>query len=169
MTGNETWTRGKIEQVFIYKIDEIKWQSNTGQSVLKSKGFYRTGGHFTGFVRLYFVFTAFYSVRFVSSYKVSLSGYIIKFPVLLVDHSILCPRCHQVFFQDSMKPLLLTRISLSLLRNTTKKFHTAIELHDNYSTEGPRRNAVHVLFLKSIIFLMTKIYILLLSKWYDAY
>jgi uncharacterized paraquat-inducible protein A len=106
--------------------------------------------------------------KFVSSYKVSLSGYIIKFPVLLVDHSILCPRCHQIFFQDSMKPLLLTRISLSLLRNTTKKLHTAIELHDNYSTEGPRRNAVHVLFLKSIIFLMTKIYILLLSKWYDA-
>ena len=40
-----------------YKIDEIKWQSNTGQSVLKSKGFYQTGGHFTGLVRWYFVFT----------------------------------------------------------------------------------------------------------------
>ena len=35
--------------------------SNTGQSVLKSKGLYRTSGHFTGLVRRYFVFTAFYS------------------------------------------------------------------------------------------------------------
>ena len=31
--------------------DKIKWQSNTGQSVLKYKGLYRTGGHFTGLVR----------------------------------------------------------------------------------------------------------------------
>ena len=52
MTGNKTWTRGKISNKFsFYIIDEIKWQSNTGQSVLKSKGFYRTGGHFTGIVR----------------------------------------------------------------------------------------------------------------------
>jgi hypothetical protein len=36
---------------FLYKIDEIKWQSNTEQSVLKSKGFYRTGDHFTGLIR----------------------------------------------------------------------------------------------------------------------
>ena len=50
--------REDLEQVFFYKIDEIKWQSNTGQSVLKSKGFYRTGGHFTRLVRWYFVFTA---------------------------------------------------------------------------------------------------------------
>ena len=42
---------------FLYKIDEIKWQSNTGQSVLKSKGFYWAGGHFTGLVRRYFIFT----------------------------------------------------------------------------------------------------------------
>ena len=32
-------------------IAEIKWQSNTGQSVLKSKGLYWTGGHFIGLVR----------------------------------------------------------------------------------------------------------------------
>ena len=32
-------------------IAEIKWQSNNGQSVLKSKGLYRTGGHFIGLVR----------------------------------------------------------------------------------------------------------------------
>ena len=53
--------REDLEQVFfpsLYKIDKIKWQSNTGQSVLKSKGFYRTGGHFTRLVRWYFVFTA---------------------------------------------------------------------------------------------------------------
>jgi hypothetical protein len=33
------------KSIVIAEIDEIKWQSNTGQSVLKSKGFYRTGGH----------------------------------------------------------------------------------------------------------------------------
>jgi hypothetical protein len=55
--------REDLEQFFIffyfYKIGEIKWQNNTGQSVLKSKGFYRTGGNFTGLVRQYFVFTVF--------------------------------------------------------------------------------------------------------------
>ena len=39
------------KSIVVAEIDEIKWQSNTGQSVLKSKGFYRTGGHFTGLVR----------------------------------------------------------------------------------------------------------------------
>ena len=39
------------KSIVIAEIDGIKWQSNTGQSVLKSKGFYRTGGHFTGLVR----------------------------------------------------------------------------------------------------------------------
>ena len=35
-----TWTLGKILNIFfLYKIDEIKWPSNTGQSVLKSKRF----------------------------------------------------------------------------------------------------------------------------------
>jgi hypothetical protein len=40
--------REDLEQVFFlffcffYKIDKIKWRSNTWQSVLKSKGFYRT-------------------------------------------------------------------------------------------------------------------------------
>jgi hypothetical protein len=34
--------------------NEIKWQSNTGQSVLKSKGFYRTSGHFTRLVWMIF-------------------------------------------------------------------------------------------------------------------
>ena len=41
--------RSRTSCFFFYKIYEIKWQ--TGQSVLKSKGFYRTGGHFTGPVR----------------------------------------------------------------------------------------------------------------------
>ena len=41
------------KSIVIAEIDEIKWQSNTGQSVLKSKGLYRTGGHFTGLVRLF--------------------------------------------------------------------------------------------------------------------
>jgi hypothetical protein len=31
------------KSIVIAEIDEIKWQSNTGQSVLKSKGLYRTG------------------------------------------------------------------------------------------------------------------------------
>ena len=39
------------KSIVIAEIDKIKWQSNTGQSVLKSKGFYRTGGHFIGLVR----------------------------------------------------------------------------------------------------------------------
>jgi hypothetical protein len=39
------------KSIVIAEIDEIKWQSNTGQSVLKSKGLYRTGVHFTGLVR----------------------------------------------------------------------------------------------------------------------
>jgi hypothetical protein len=47
-----------LERFFLYKIDEIKWQSNTEQSVLKSKDFYLTGDHFTGLIRWYFVFTA---------------------------------------------------------------------------------------------------------------
>ena len=49
------------KSIVIAEIDEIKWQSHTGQLVLKSKGLYRTSGHFTGLVRRYFVFTAFYS------------------------------------------------------------------------------------------------------------
>ena len=36
--------------------------SNTGKSVLKSKGFYRTGSHLTGLVRRYFVFTDYLSI-----------------------------------------------------------------------------------------------------------
>jgi hypothetical protein len=39
------------KSIVIAEIEEIKWQSNTGQSVLKSKGLYRTGGHFTRLVR----------------------------------------------------------------------------------------------------------------------
>ena len=45
---DRTWdmdVREDLEQVcFFNKIDEIKWQSNTGQSVLKSKGVYWTDG-----------------------------------------------------------------------------------------------------------------------------
>ena len=37
--------RSRTSFFFFNKIDEIKWQSNTRQSVLKSKGVYRTGGH----------------------------------------------------------------------------------------------------------------------------
>jgi hypothetical protein len=91
----------------------------------------------------------------VSSYKVSLSGYIIKFPVLLVDHSILCPRCHQIFFQDSMKPLLLTRISLSLLRNTTKKLAATyrrvpalIEIPASYHLDN---NKMYIFVIRNMI------------------
>ena len=47
-------------------IAEIKWQSNTGQSVLKSKGLYRTGGHSTGLVRRYFVFTGICNHQYLS-------------------------------------------------------------------------------------------------------
>ena len=42
---------GNWQIIAIAEIDEIKWQSNTGPSVLKSKGLYRTGGHFTGLAR----------------------------------------------------------------------------------------------------------------------
>ena len=38
------------KSIVVAEIDEIKWQSNTGQSILKSNGFYQTSGHFTGLV-----------------------------------------------------------------------------------------------------------------------
>jgi hypothetical protein len=103
--------REDLEQVFFYKIDEIKWQSNTGQSVLKSKGFYRTGGHFTGLVPLsdgisfslqhvHFISCIFYSTLYTSFPVFFLFNRYTSFPVffystgtlhflyvLVVDHS----------------------------------------------------------------------------------
>ena len=46
------------KSIIIAEIDENQMtSSNTGQSVLKSKGLYRAVGHFTGLVRRYLVST----------------------------------------------------------------------------------------------------------------
>ena len=114
------------KSIVIAEIDEIKWQSDTGQSVLKSKGkgLYRTGSHFTGLVRRHFVFTG--TTNFVQTN--------LKYSILccLYDSGIY-NGCHYIVKQTTHKSCLYGLYIFTVLQTLDSPVLGMLSLYCNFT------------------------------------